>query len=218
MQKLVGFQAGPLPELTPVLKKWIYANQEYVSRCEGLDAAWWYHERACLSTVAAATWLAGGIALEEYTTTKTQLPDMGTAKISERCRCDLFLSIQQKGRARKNHDFIVEAKMIWPNINSRNLHGQIESGIIKVRKDDVRRTSNDGYSRRLAMLFISPWISKAKLKEWDGHRNAFVETLQNWQGVAAAWVFTDQVKGLLSKRTGEYYPGTALLVTPLRGR
>ncbi|MGH8746639.1 MAG: hypothetical protein ACREUK_09110 [Burkholderiales bacterium] len=72
MSTLNTFEAGRLPELAPMLREWIRANAAYVKQCEDSDAPWWFNERAALSVVAAAAWLAGGIALEEYTAPKNR--------------------------------------------------------------------------------------------------------------------------------------------------
>jgi hypothetical protein len=210
-----GFAPGPLPELIPLLKKWIYVNKEYLRRCEGRDAAWWYLERASLSTVAAAAWLADGIALEEYTTSKTQLPAKSNVEVSHRCRCDLFFSLKRHDRPGQNHDFISEAKIIWPSLASKNLHSQISRGVETVRRD-VRRTQNDGHSRRLGVLLISPSMSETAAERWEEHAKNFVMVLRHQQGAAVAWVFSSDPWRLWTPKSREYHPGTAVLFSPLR--
>src|SRR5713226_1261165 len=79
-----GFNAGPLPELRQVLRKWIFVNKDYVHRWDGIDAPWWYNERASVSALAAAAWLAKGIALEEYTTRKTRNINRSRSVVSDR--------------------------------------------------------------------------------------------------------------------------------------
>src|SRR4051812_574579 len=115
-----GYTADAVPEIAPLLKKWIHANREYVHRCVDEDAPWWYLERASVSTVAAAAWLAKGIALEEYTTAKSRLPLKGRPRVSQNCRCDLYFSLLKNKKKNTHHDFICEAKLIWPKLEGEN--------------------------------------------------------------------------------------------------
>jgi hypothetical protein len=214
MQKLAAFKAGPLPELAPMFRRWIRANLVYVDQCEDTDAPWWFNERAALSTVAAASWLAGGIALEEYTAPKVP-PGANPRALSNRSRCDLFLSFKRSARRGDNHNFITEAKIIWPKLDSPKLAQLVAQGVDKVRRD-TRRTLNDGYSRRLGILLISPWLDRAAMDEWRGHALGFVKVLRSLEGVAIAWVFAPNPWKLLWRGRREYYPGSALVITPLR--
>jgi hypothetical protein len=216
MKGLSGVREGPLPELAPLLKKWIYVNTEYVKRCVGRDAPWWFNERAALSAVAGAAWLADGIALEEYTAPKIP-PGAAPGKLSDRCRCDLFISLKKRRRRGQHHDFITEAKIIWPRLDDSKLPHRIDQGINAVRTD-IRRTMNDGYSRRLGLLLVSPWMTNAAADNFEGHAARFIEVLKHLDNVAVAWTFARDPWRLLWRQKGEYYPGTALVITPLRNQ
>jgi hypothetical protein len=212
MRALRDFEAGPLPELAPLLREWIRANAVYVEQCEDTDAPWWFNERAALSVVAAAAWLAGGIALEEYAAPKARTGAQQRFS-GERTRCDLFVSFRKKGRAGGNHNFITEAKIIWPELDSPKLAQLVDQGIDKVRRD-ARRTLNDGYSRRLGILLVSPCLTRVGMDDWREHALRFVKVLKALDGVAVAWFFAKQP--LLWRGKREYYPGSALVISPLR--
>jgi hypothetical protein len=197
-----------------MLREWIRANAAYVEQCEDSDAPWWFNERAALSVVAAAAWLAGGIALEEYTAPKHRTgAKLGSS--GERTRCDLFVSFKKDVRVGGNHNFICEAKIIWPKLDSPKLAQRIHQGIDTVRRD-TQRTLNDGYSRRLGILLISPWMTRGGKDDWREYALRFVEVLKSLDGVAVAWFFAKQP--LLWRGRGEYYPGSALVISPLRKR
>jgi hypothetical protein len=199
-----------------MLRKWIRANLIYIDQCEDSDAPWWFNERAALSTVAAASWLAGGIALEEYMAPKVS-PRATSGKLNNRFRCDLFLSFKKSARRGNNHNFITEAKIIWPKLNSPKLAQLVDRGIDAVRRD-ARRTLNDGYSRRLGILLISPWLPRSGMEDWQDHAHRLMDVLMSLKGTAVAWVFARDPRKLLWRDKGEYYPGSALVISPLRRR
>ncbi|SRR5260221_9164396 len=210
-----GYQAGPLPELTPVLKKWIQVNKEYVLRSGGKDAPWWYNERASLSPVAAAAWLAKGIALEEYLTDKHKISRKGKRKRTDRGRCDLYFSVKRRRKSGRDHEFIAEAKIIWPSIASRGLQTQLDRGISSAR-DAVRCTFSYGEVRRLGLLLITPTASNSAARRWNEHLPRFLNVLRAQERVAIAWLFTENPRQLTYGRRKEFFPGTAILFSPLR--
>jgi hypothetical protein len=199
-----------------MLRKWVYANRRYVDQCEDSDAPWWFNERAALSAVAAASWLAGGIALEEYMAPKKS-PSTTSGKPNNRFRCDLFMSFRKSARRGVNHNFIAEAKIIWPKLDGPMLSQHIDKGIDRVRRD-TRRTLNDGYSRMLGILLVSPWLTNAGMTDWQSHARGLVGVLSTLERSAVAWVFARRPRKLLWRGKGEYYPGSAIVLCPLRGR
>ena len=76
-----------LPEklsyLRPLLEAFPKALERYHTQKDG-DVAWNYHERACTGFLAAAAWLAGGVALEEWRHEKAD---------SKSGRCDLYVRV-----------------------------------------------------------------------------------------------------------------------------
>jgi hypothetical protein len=212
MPRSSGYIAGPLPALAPVLRKWIRVNEEYFDRCMGEDAAWWFNERASLSTLAAAAWLAGGIALEEYTTAKSKRG----GSVNKNCRCDLFVSLRNRVKGKNDHEFVIEAKIVWPRLASRSLADQIERGNEKARKD-VRRTLPYGGSSRVGLLIVSPYMRRSEADRWERDQSQFVEFVRaSAEEYAVAWIFAKNGKGPLSERNDHYYPGTAIFLRPLR--
>jgi len=207
-----GFDAGPLPELRQVLKKWVFVNNDYVRRWDGYDAPWWYTERASVSTVAAAAWLAKGIALEEYTTRKTRNINRSRSVISDRGRCDLFISV--KDRHRKDRDLTVEAKICWPSLTSGAFRKRIKDGLVSAC-NDARLTHPYG-ARRAGLLIVSPTIPKSQNERLEELIGEFVAFIRLQSGCAVAWTFPSAVRKLRSDQRPRLYPGTAILLRPLR--
>jgi hypothetical protein len=80
-----GGASKQLTDLKPVLEKLKLVHRRFIDSGED-DCTYWYHERSHIGFLAAAVWLSGGIALEEY----------GDKKIGGRekgCRNDLWLKV-----------------------------------------------------------------------------------------------------------------------------
>src|ERR1035437_2626560 len=83
--------SGNLRSLHPILKEWIRLNRTYSKRMQWEDCAWWANERASTGILAAAAWMAGGVALEEYSTKKVKKKEHRTGS------CDLFFDVRIHG-------------------------------------------------------------------------------------------------------------------------
>jgi hypothetical protein len=214
MEKMSGVIPGRLPELAQVLKKWVYVNEEYTRRCNGNDAPWWYSERSSMSALAAAAWLAKGISIEEYTTTKTRLPIKGKEDKSDRCRCDLYISV--RNGKKEDANYVIEAKVCWPNLGGTAIVNKLRDGLEDARQD-VRRTHNGSEERRLGVLVASPRLIASRKTELQDRIEEFIQHVQSFSPAAAvAWTFPSEAKDLWSSRTKDYYPGVAILLKPLR--
>ena len=95
----------------PLFRRWIDVQRRYAVQCEYDDFAHNYSERPQVGFVAAAVWLAGGVALEEWKTQKNGGEDACTG------RCDLWFNLPGKGsyhaeakhaRLRIGHDSALE--------------------------------------------------------------------------------------------------------------
>ena len=88
----------------PLFRNWIAVQRRYATQCEFKDFAHNYSERPQVGFVAAAVWLAGGVALEEWKTQKIGGEESRTG------RCDLWFSLPGKG------SYHAEAKHAWLTI------------------------------------------------------------------------------------------------------
>jgi len=104
---------GTLPGFDTLLREWISVINRLLEEWEDdVDFPWWYNERACVGTFAAAVWLCKGVAFEEYLSEKVK-DRAGRARESEptKGRTDLYFSFKQK-------EYIAEAKQWWPELES----------------------------------------------------------------------------------------------------
>ncbi len=80
--------------LVGAVQGWHIANDRYLKL---KDVPYWYNERACVSLLAGGAWLAGYVAMEEYSETKIYRNKNYPG------RCDLYLS-------NKPHELAIEVK------------------------------------------------------------------------------------------------------------
>ena len=169
------------------------------------DVPWWYNERPSLSLFAGAIWKVGGIALEEFSSTREapeslELPS-GVQRLG---RIDLYFAYQGK-------HFVAEAKQCWPRIGSRaqSAKAEIEQMLLQASAD-VHRAPAD-YGQKLALVFASPYFPRS---EWE----AAPERLLQWKhvvesvtsdGKAFYWLHDCQRTG----GDGFLYPGAGIFIT-----
>jgi hypothetical protein len=202
MSTTSGVKAGPLAMLEETLWEWTLA-QERSSRLWGWDdVPWWYGERASLSVLAGAIWRSGGIALEEYSVTKTRRREDGQKGLIQG-RNDLYFRI---GR----HDFVLEAKAAWPKLRSKEPLKDITVALENAERD-VESVQQERV-RRLAVAFIAPSYPKGYEEKCDSLIDSWISELRGLSGVAAAWIFPDGARQLFSKDAGHYYPGAAIVL------
>ncbi|MCX6894884.1 MAG: hypothetical protein NTZ16_05160 [Verrucomicrobia bacterium] len=150
--------------LEPVFKKLPKVHGKYIageSRDKSghnnekwTDCTFWYRERTHIGLLAAAVWLAGGIALEEFV----------TKKMGKHGRGDLWIRTQ-KPKFSKDEAYWCEAKWDWIDLK----HDNPESPMKKIRKSlesaikDVRGVSSE--YNRIAISFYGLGVKKSERKE-----------------------------------------------------
>ena len=204
------------PELTalkPLFKEWTAVVLDYCQSQNYRDNPWWYNERATLSTLAAAAWRIGWVALEEFSTTKrAKVPARKTEReAASRGRCDLFI-----GRPRDGDQFAIEAKQAWQSISRR---GTGKDCIVKAAKmawNDAGCLDADEADTRLALTFVIPYIPtsevdrpgvQALVDEWLAKKPFQTERTAPR---AYAYVFPKDWHSFINAR-GLAFPGVALL-------
>lgn len=202
---------GPFPRFRPVLEQWIEANERYCRVSHWKDIPWGYNERASLSTFAAAFWLAGAIALEEYVEEKHPGVSLTGTKQRSKGRCDLYVAFRGEPKG-----YILEAKIIWPSLSSKNWERTIVPMLNTARKD-VHRTRVHSGEKKLGLLFVIPYILKSKAKFADRSIGSFVDFLRSRKDICSAWTFPKDAREFRWRSEKErMYPGTAVLIKPLR--
>jgi hypothetical protein len=162
------------------------------------DAIFWYAERPNLGALAAAAWLCGWSALEEF-----ELDKMAK-RSSKYGRGDLYANSG-------GFEFYVEAKFVWSREGSVPRKKKVVE-LMEAARKDARKLDLDGDESipRVGVVFAAP-------SNREGHRGArakdldeFVEAMEERiDPDAAAWCFPPCVQGLSDD--GREYPGIFLL-------
>jgi len=155
-KSLFGYEGQGLP--LSVLKGWWQALEKYSSDPEIDEAPWAFNERASISMLAAGCWLAGGVALEEYSTDKNH-PDR-RVKAGRTGRGDLFLRVGSKEFAceAKPHDLPLPMPGKSLSVES---FASLKADYLKSVGDASLVYSDDG--KPTALLFVSVYHEGEKL-------------------------------------------------------
>lgn len=133
--------------------KWFEMSKKYEEKYNSKDSIHWYIERTNVGALASAIWLCGGVAIEEYPTTKEKYGDY-------KGRCDLFFELDSLKA-------VCEAKMKWIEITEHTL---LIENIVSPICDAIELSKNDSMAhktmhRKMFVTFIcSYWKSGANLK------------------------------------------------------
>lgn len=184
----------------PPLREWFAVLDEYRGTSADLhDLAYWYNERATLSTLAGALWRTGCVVLEEYRTTRS-----GPVRDGVAGRADLWCRIA-------SDEYTVEAKQS-PKLSYPRRPGTLVRAVETQIKEASVQCASDrhGGSNRLAMVFVVPKLRAIPTNE----------TLSQW--VAAVTRFPADAKAYyfdlnaVQAVNGYYFPGVALLARLLQ--
>jgi len=168
--------------LSPILKKWISINKEYIEQYESKDCLHWYNERANISAFAGAVWKSGGFALEEYSTKK------GAGENIANGRVDLYFS-------NDTDQAIAEAKMAWLYFGKKTrlaLKERIDRVTEKAKTDIINSLHANPYDLGLGISFISTYwrenydaaAEMQKLREFmKTYDCAFYAIFENTSGI-----------------------------------
>jgi hypothetical protein len=165
--------------LQDILQKWLITQSRYAGKVKG-DYSWNYRERTCIGFLAAATWLSGGVALEEWKTEKK--------KGRHTCygRCDLWIRHMRT-------DFFIEAK----HSHVAFQHGRHNDAVsylkkrLRVAVKDAKKQPVDCSSRvkRLGVLFVGAKFYSKDAESLTRTRAAGLKKLYDLPHSAMAWLF-----------------------------
>lgn len=188
-----------LKSFRPVLKKWVHLNRHYCEMESWQECAWWANERASISTLAAAAWTIGGIALEEYSIPKGRKSRQRTG------RCDLYVKLG------KDKKFACEAKQIIPRLKKGNANNisNVKRKFEWACADAKELSSEEG--RRLGILFVTPRFPRSQIP-FDDCLSEYLQNIQKLNFDAIAWYFPDKARNMKWKVNQRIYPGVILLI------
>jgi len=196
-------KVNSLSPLQNVLQEWINAIRRSGKEWLWKDVPWWYNEQACVSTLAAAVWNAGGIALEEYSINK------GKERNPLSGRGDLYIKI---GR----NEFVAEAKLLWPAA-SRNKATEIGLRLnlwLKEACDDVNNVRLESKERKLGIVFVAPYIPLSRKSEVDRIIDDWLKSVIKVKCSSLAWIFPLEARVI--EHEDYIYPGVALLIREVK--
>jgi hypothetical protein len=188
---------GKFGNLKKILLMWAKLNEQFFIQTG--DGSWWYNERASISVLAAVAWMAGGVALEEFSAKKK------LGKKERSGRADVYLNL--KGR-----EFACEAKFMWLSVNSRNPIDRIDAELKNACEDAESLDREEG--RRFGVCFATVYVTEENVDKFSD----LIEKLQKridseLEFDAIAWSFPAKaIKALIGDKDGRYHPGSFLIL------
>ncbi len=181
--------------LKPVLAKWVKLVERYAEQQKG-DLAYWYNERPTLSVLAAAAWMAGGIALEEFSSPKFN--EGGEEPASG--RADLWLRF-------KNLELAIEAKQAWLT-HAAAQKGRLIKRRLEAACEDAVALPADAAHLLAGVVLAVPDLAPRYQDEFDPE--VFVRQMRQAKHDFAAWTLSPP-PWPESPITAYKYPGVVLL-------
>ena len=181
--------------LRPVLERWFDCIDRYNAVRGDNETPYWFDEKANLSLLSAAAWMAEMVTLQQ-TPTRKQIEE------GERNgRADLFISGSEE-RA------YLQATQRWPRVNNLNLTQALQ--------DITSEAKRISYASdlKLGCLFVAP--QKAQQSATPEELQDMVDDLQKEHTCAVAWYFPYAYRKLRNE-AGNYHPGIAVLLKEARG-
>ena len=205
MSTIRGLRCKPGFPLSHILQKWIRLNKSIAEAwSDDGDVPWWYNERAAISIFSGAVWKSGYQALEEFVDEKRKVAKK-SGKFSRKYsgRVDLFLNIE-------GQDFIAEAKQCWSGASSEGADSLMRiTKCLQRACSDIRKSRPHG-QRRVALLFVVPYIRRSHIRSIDQRIQNWIKKVQSLECDASAWVFPACARR--TKWEDYYCPGTAVFV------
>ena len=119
-----------------IVTQWIKNNQKYLEENDFYDSTYWHNEMANVSCLVGAIWKVGGVAIAEYTTTKSDVENNN--------RTDLYFSI---GGVK----YLVEAKYLRDAVTKENIENKMKEAV-----SDCCSIRNQDIENKMALVFVSP--------------------------------------------------------------
>jgi hypothetical protein len=181
--------------LRPLLERWFDCIDRYNAVRGDNDTPYWFDEKANLSLLSAAAWMAEMVTLQQTPTRKQ------TEEGERNARADLFIATSDE-RA------YLQTTQRWPKVNSLNL----TQALVDITSDAKRISYASDL--KLGCLFVAP--QKAQQSATPEELQDMVDDLQKEHTCAVAWYFPYAYRKLRNE-AGHYHPGIAVLFKEARG-
>ncbi|MEQ1795340.1 MAG: hypothetical protein ABL970_14245 [Nitrospira sp.] len=136
---------------------WRAVLNKYLSRIEEDDLPQWYNERSHTGFLAAAVWRMGGIALEEFSTSREHGNKSGVAELSSG-QCDLYFSVE-------NLNCLVEAKREWVTGYTKQDAQRIKKRLGEAEKQLRTIPKPERAEQGIRLCWAVPWVRPNLSKE-----------------------------------------------------
>jgi hypothetical protein len=172
-----------------MLEKWCEVHERF-RKIVPSDGIFWYRERPNLGALAAAAWLVGWCALDEFELDKKRKYGRG----------DLYVASQE-------FEFYVEAKFVYSG------EGRIKRVVdsMKDARKDAKKVDldDDDSTPRVGVVFAAPSIPESDRRPLETALEEFVKAMEEKMAPdAVAWCFPPCEKVLSDE--GRDYPGIFL--------
>jgi hypothetical protein len=186
---------GKFGNLEKILWTWVKLNEQFF--IQSRDGSWWYNERASISFLAAAAWMAGGVALEEFSAKKKQ------NKVERSGRADVYLNL-------KGHEFACEAKYIWLSVNSPKPIVRINTELKSACEDAECLDREEG--RRFGVCFATVYVPEKDATQFDDLILDLQKRISSGDYDALAWSFPRKARKLTYEKSKHYFhPGSFMI-------
>jgi len=194
VKKINGYTyCGRFRSLEKILQEWIKLHEKFF--IQSRDGSWWYNERASIGILAAAAWMAGGIALEEYTAKKKSRKRSG--------RADVYLNLN--GR-----EFACEAKFIWLSVKSPDPIKRIENSLKSARQNVISLNRREG--RRFSICFAAVYLPKKDVNKFESLIDKLQQKISSADFEVIAWSFPKAAKNLTYEKSEHFHPGSFIIL------
>lgn len=199
-----GTDSKKSPLFSKIISHYLKLNQKFAMEWQWQDVPWWYNERANLSLIAASFWRIGGIAFEEYTSTKDfSIQHSSRSKhTSYSGRNDLYAKYGKR-------EMVFEAKRIYVTANS-NSPIYIRRALDRACSD-AKAIKHNG-AIKYGILFAVPRFSLKNIYLIDEQINRWIHNLKNVKYSAAGWIFPASSRISIHWQNKWHFPGVAVLI------
>jgi hypothetical protein len=209
LSKTVGQRIPESETWLSLLDHWCAILNQYLDRMEGDDLPQWYNERSHTGFLTAAVWKMGGIAVEEFSTSRKH-NDLSEDGESSPGQCDLYFSLD-------NLDCVVEAKREWisgyTKQDAQRIKARLKEATIQLRTIPKTERADHG----IALCWAIPWVRTNSNTEGSSLMDFAAQFLGQSNLVSVYYVDPASRRAAESRyeKNGRTYPGIILIATAL---
>lgn len=196
------------PMWEKLVKAWGVVLDRYLQQERESDIPYWNTERSLTGFLAAAVWISGGVALEEYATDRHEENHDDQRATVSKGRCDLYIHLEDL-------DCAIEAKQDWPSDSSEENINRIRQQLKEADGQlDTLPKDEDQASIGMAICWAVPILASDTQNE-DVVLRQLAKSLKESADIVAIYhVPREERESLADKdpdNDGRRYPGVILV-------